>query len=137
MAFGGPGVIFVGDAGLKNQFLFVGSLAGRIAPPNPPNADTGQLVTGPAANANQFEIPTGWGRGRGNWRQADLFHLTVAFINSAADAVPVGGANTGPDVYLVSVAVAGNNLLFTFHNRGVGPTDACSIKLIYEHSMVR
>lgn len=134
--FGGaPNVIFGPEFGLKNAFaLSDATLDARVGAPDPANADTGQLTTG-EPDVNQLGIPVTWGRGRDNWRELDLA-LLHPFLTAMADAPLVGGANAGPDIYLVSGAIVNGNLILTFHNRGAAGS-MIFFRITYEISLVR
>jgi len=124
-------------AGLRNTAALIGlSLAARVGAFDPTMPDSGQLVTG-VPGPGQIGIPPTWGRGRNNWRFDDIFTLDVT-VNASGDAAPVGGANAGPDIYVVTVdPTPDGNLVWNFHNRGASPSGDLFIKLRCDHSLVR
>jgi hypothetical protein len=122
--------------GLRNTAAIIGLMLGpRVGAPNPAAADTGILTTAAPA-VNESPLPAIFGRGRGKWRPEDLFALDIT-VSAAGDAPLVGGANAGPDVYVVIGSIINGDIYFTFHNRGASGSGVLFIKMRYDHSLVR
>lgn len=108
--------------------------------------DSGRLTTGVAA-ANELGLPTNYGRGRGQWREADIAEFQIDVHSADVVALPANFAavNTVPaPVNLIAINFVDpdldgfGDLQFDFFNPGgrVAPAGS-SIQMTFLHSLQR
>ncbi len=131
MAFGGaqtnwnPGVTGAQSATLQISGLTLGAWV--TATPTLADADWGGLSTATATPTNTNAIPTGFGKGAGNWTQADVNNINV----SVQDITVGASAGTVPDTHLVSKSLVGSDLSIVIHNESATASTGMIITLTY------
>ncbi len=95
----------------------------------PSNGDTGTLSTAAVTPASNNAIPSQFGKGAGNWTQADVNNVNVSVQDESVAAV----AGHTSYAHLVSASLVGSDLSIVIHNDGFAAiaTSALNIILTY------
>jgi len=127
MAFAGPQSNWVPGSGGQSAFTEISglTLSAYVGAPTPGATDTGVLSTAAVTPVNNNPIPATFGKGQGNWTQADVNNVIVDVSDLTTPGSP------SPYVHLVSKALVGSDLSIVIHNDGTVASTGMLIDLSY------